>query len=546
MKKFLTIALIILLVICFAGCGTYQPPLILEDPDDTTQGTPGVKPPDSGTVEPEIIFTVTLYSEGRRFSPSTLFYAQWTSEDKTEIVNAPFDALGVAQTNKLDGEYRVTLSGLPDDYTYDPNGIYVDNDHRDVIIELLPILTTSHNGTNYYEDCIEVTQPGTFRHTFKSKTERCWFRYYPTAPGIYKFESWVDVTENEINPKMDHFYGNTQYVNEGYPDATYDEGGTSSTFSKNFRYGIELSQEYVGNVWIFKLYADCKGDYPINVDFTITYIGEYVDTENIFEKVEANGPFRKVDPAGNWTYNYADNDKILDSTRFRLYWVDTNLNGVYDSEYVDLNLNGKFDEGDEWQDINGNGKYDPSADQWWDVNDNGRFDLGIDIWIDNGNGRPECDGDPWLDTNGNGVFDEGDPWYDENGNGVCDHDLGDGFYHEYDEVKYADNDGWGPILFAKLNKDIEAMNYGDTGGHFANVNIRLRFDGKDYVSFMNKYFSYCNREGAHPVTQELKDFLQHYATSQSMFCDGESLAERIYGLIAGEEDMWLFACGYYK
>lgn len=550
MKKFLTLALIILLIICFAGCGTYQPPLILEDPDNQGTEKPGDGSGNTGggeDVDKELIFTVTLYSEGKRFSPSTLFYAQWTSEDKTEIVNAPFSALGVAETNQLDGEYRVTLSGLPDDYTYDPNGIYVDNDHRDVTIELLPILTTKNNGTDYYTDCITVSQLGTFRHTFKAKNEKCWFRYYPTAQGRYLLESWVDVTENEVNPRMYWYYGNPQYVNIDYPAGSFDDGGTSSTFSKNFRFELELSQDMVGNVWIFQLYADCKGDYPINVDFTIKLLGDYTNPEESYEHVTAYGPFLNVNPAGAWTYNYADNNGVLDSNRFRLNWVDLNNNGIYDSEYTDLNLNGKFDEGDEWHDINGDGKYNPCADQWWDTNNNGRFDPD-DLWIDNGNGRPEVNGDPWLDTNGNGVFDEGDPWYDKNGNGVCDFDLGDGFYHEYDLEKYADNDGWGPILFAKLNKDIEVMNYGDDGGggHFANPNIRLRFDGKDYIDFMKVYFSYTNNEGAHPVTKELKDFLQHYATSQSMFSDGESLAETIYHLSAAEEDMWLFACGYYK
>ena len=550
MRRIFIMVFMLLFVISLSGCGIYRPPIITENPyDEEDPLTPpgGNKDPSKDPNNDEPVFTVTLYSEGRRFSPNVIFYAQWTSDDKTEIVNAPFNALGVAQTTGLDGEYRVTLSGLPDDYTYDPNGIYVDNDHRDVSIELLTIIETPKSAPKY-ESSIVISQLGTYRHTFESADESVWYQYFPQAQGKYVIESWVDVTENEINPTMEWFYGNPQYVNIDYPAGTYDDGSTSSTFSKNFKFELELSSGMVGNVWIFRLFAACKGELPIDVDFTIKLVGDYSGTDDVFDPVLPNGPFRIINPEGKWTYNYADNDKVLDSKRFKLNWVDVNNNGKYDSEYTDLNLNGKFDEGDEWRDTNGDGVYTPSVDQWWDLNGNGRFDLNVDLWIDNGNGRPECGGDEWIDTNKNGKFDEGDPWRDENGNGVCDFDLGDGYYREYDPVKYADNDGWGPILFAKLNKDIEVMNYGDDGGggHFANPNVRLRFDGKDYINFMETYFKYCNKEGAHPVTKELKDFLQHYASTQSLFCDGESLAETHYGLKANEEDMWLFACGYFR
>ena len=447
MKKIFILTLILLLVMSLAGCGTYKPPIITDNPYDNEENN---TPPGGGTTSPnpddeeERVYTVTLYSEGRRFSPNVVFYAQWTSEDRTEIINSPFDALGVAKTTGLDGEYRVTLSGLPDDYTYNPNGIFVDNENRDVNIELLPIIETKNKGTDYYTDCIELSKLGTYRHQFNARNEKAWFRYYPTAQGKYVIESWVDVTENEINPVMIHYAGTSHYVNLDYPSGTYDDGGTGSTYSKNFRFTLELSGSMVGNVWIFQLYADCKGEYPINVDFTIRLIGDYSGTDEVFEPVLPNGPFKTVNPAGIWTYNYSDNGNVLDSSRFKL-------------------------------------------------ND-------------------------------------------------------DGFYYVYNEEIYADNGGWGPMLFAKIKKDAEAMNYSednsDSGG-FTNPLVRLQFDGKDYSTFIKTYVKYCNREGAHPVTQELRDFLQHYATTQALFSDGESLAETNYGLIAAEEDMWLFACGYY-
>ena len=425
------------------SCGVYKPPIQTDDPYGDGENPSG----GGGTTKPKPdddrrVFTVTLYSEGRRFSPNVTFYAQWTSADKTEIVNAPFNALGVAETDKLDGEYRVTLSGLPDDYTYDPNGIFVDNDHRDVNIELLPIIQTKNNGTNYGKDCIEVTKLGTYNHVFTSASERAWYRYHPTAQGKYVIESWVDVSENEINPVMIHYYGNSSgYVNEDYPAGTYDDGGTSSTYSKNFRFELELSSAMVGNVWYFQLYADCKGEYPVKIAFTIKLVGDYSGTDDVYETVLPSGPFLNTRPAGIWTYNYRDNNKRLDSSRFK------------------------------------------------------------------------------LNT--------------------------DGFYYLYDEVAYASNGGWGPMLFAKLNQDNEILTTEGNMG-FTHPLIRLKFDGKDYTAFMSTYVAFCNSDGAHPVTQELKDFLQHYASSQSLFADGERDAEIFLGLTAAEEDMWLFACGYYK
>ena len=445
LKRIFIIALIVVLVLSFAGCGTYKPPIYTGTYGEEDTNPPGGDP-STDPEEEKLIFTVTLYSEGRRFSPDVIFYAQWTSEDKTEIVNAPFNALGVATTDALDGDYRVTLSGLPDEYTYDPNGIYVNNDNRDVSIELLPIIRTKNNGTNYYTDCIEISKLGTYSHVFKARDERAWFRYYPTAQGKYVIESWVDVTENEVNPVMIHYAGNSQYVNFDYPTGTYDDGGTSSTYSKNFKFELQLSGSMVGNVWIFQLYANCKGEYPVTVNFTIKLIGDYSGNDDVYDVVVPKGPFLKATPAGTWRYNYSDSNRVLDSSRFKL-------------------------------------------------------------------------------------------------------NAADGFYHEYDETLYASSGGWGPILFAKINKDAESMNYSednaDNGG-FTNPLVRLRFAGKDYNLFIKTYAEYCNGDGAHPVTQELKEFLQAYAINVSLFADGEGMAELYYHLIAAEDDMWLFACGYYK
>ena len=449
MKRISIIALVLLFILSLVGCTTYKPPITTDNPyeDETPKPPPSVDDPSKDPEDEVRVYTVTLTSEGKRFSPNVTFYAQWTSEDKTEIINAPFNALGVATTEGLDGEYRVTLSGLPSDYTYDPNGHYVDNDNRDVTIDLLPIISTKNKGTNYYTDCIEVSKLGTYRHTFTGRDERAWFRYYPTAQGKYVIESWVDVTENEVNPVMIYYAGTSSYVNIDYPVGTFDGGGTSSTYSKNFKFELELSSGMVGNVWAFQLYAECKGEYPINVDFTIKLVGDYSGTEEVYEPVIPKGPFWDGSkPSGTWTYNYRDNGRVMNDARFK------------------LNV--------------------------------------------------------------------------------------DGFYYEYDEVKYASNNGWGPMLFAKITKDAEVMNYSDNGadmGGFANNPfVILKFNGKDYTALIKEYAKYCNSDGAHPVTEELKEFLQAYAIVQTLFADGGGQAEIYFQISTDEASMWLFACGYYK
>lgn len=68
-------------------------------------------------------------------------------------------------------------------------------------------------------------------------------------------------------------------------------------------------------------------------------------------------------------------------------------------------------------------------------------------------------------------------------------------------------------------------------------------------------FKYLNANGAYPVNEELKMFLQRYALSQRLFYDGFGFAEMsgvdqegnpnpAYN--SDEESQWLYACGYYR
>lgn len=117
--------------------------------------------------------------------------------------------------------------------------------------------------------------------------------------------------------------------------------------------------------------------------------------------------------------------------------------------------------------------------------------------------------------------------------------FGDGYYHLYDE----ENDIYGAILFAKISQPCQILNKPLTDPM---INVH---DGTfNYTRLIKTYGEYCNADGAHPVTEELKKVLQGFAVNQRYFKDGEGWAElndKGIRLQAAEEDQWLFCCGYY-
>ena len=127
-------------------------------------------------------------------------------------------------------------------------------------------------------------------------------------------------------------------------------------------------------------------------------------------------------------------------------------------------------------------------------------------------------------------------------------DGGDGYYHffeeTYDEITGETKITYGATLYAKINKDCAIIET-ETGTGFMDSRMNRRFGGKDYNLFISQYASYVNGDGAYPVTEELKEFLQGFSNSQSLFNDGDGIAEKWYGYNSSETNQWLFACGYY-
>lgn len=146
-------------------------------------------------------------------------------------------------------------------------------------------------------------------------------------------------------------------------------------------------------------------------------------------------------------------------------------------------------------------------------------------------------------------FDQFDTIYDPN----------EGVWRKYDASA---EDNFGPKLVAYVNTTIPSLDFSfeTIRGHepyglcivdecfdyflFGNGPLKNPVNGEALQYFGDSYAAHCNGDGVCYVTNELKDFLQRIAIQRSMFYDGQGILER-NGYSSGQNNQWLFACGYY-
>lgn len=483
MKKFLLTIFSVLLVVILAGCGVYTPPITT--PSEGSGGSTQKPGPDDDN-PPSVVegdaFTVTLISGGKRYYPETEMSARWANDE--EIFEAPFSSMGVATAYGLDGEYTVTLSNLPQSYTYYSHS--ADSGHRNTIIELFSVKTTVGGSTKGSPASVST---GLWRVTIESENQVKYFRFTPTQVGNYVVESKCDVVVDEVNPLM------STYLISNYAETPVKTYGTCGKYTKNFRYlydGI-IDASYIGNSLYFTISAtQINNKFPVTVEFNIDFETPVEHEGGNYEIVEAHGRFLNLLPEGNWRYKYADSGNVMSSSNLRLNWIDKNNNGIYD-------------EAEEFADANGNGVYDR--------------------------------GERFEDANGNGVYDQGD-----GGDGFY-HLYDEELYKStggYGPVLFAMLDMSCEILNYEIYENVR--NGGAITGR--GIDKRIKSSGKDYTDFLDAYTDYINDDGAHPVNPEMITFLKDLAYSLDLFCDGDGVAE-INGFNSAEDDIWLFCCGYY-
>lgn len=455
---------------------------------DTGESASGTSTPDTGTFgetspsEPatddgkpvapsaDTPYTVSLFYKNKAFQPGDAeIQVIWRGEDSDTVVTAELDENGEASAGVLDGDFSVYLSGLPEPYSYDPNGYRATgNDrHLDINIVELSQPVRGDGGVNAkpalspYQSggCFVVNYQGTYRATCE-KGQTLYYEYQPTTAGRYVVETWVNVYDDEVNPVMEIWGGTVAYK---WLSETRDTGGAAldGGFTKNVRYEINMAA--VGPSYTFGISAVSKtGEYPVSVDFCITYEGPYESARDITKVIDATEV------------------KGLPKTR------DTDLPFHY-------------------------------------------ADLGTSLY------------------SGSHYAYDGDT----------------GIWRVYDPEKYADSNGWGPYLCAIIKGDIPS--YTVTSLYDANavqgsynnyLTLRVwdeeygEYITHDYVEFIRTaYAAKCNSAGVCYVTNELKEFLQLYAKNYTLWtdgvCPGDGTPES-NGYSAAEEDMWLFACGFYE
>lgn len=440
--------------------------------DGSTGGTGDVTPPNGENKS----YTVTLYYNLQPFAPEDAqIEVVWHGDMGTNV--ATLNSNGQADAGELDGDYDITLVGLPEAYSYDPSAYHVSADkrHADIIIVDIAEPISGDGGIHATPGmemytgggCYLVRYEGTYRVTFTKPGQIFYFEYQPIQGGIYSVESWCNVYDDEINPRLDMLGGSTAFK---YYQRTIDGGGYSLTggFTKNFRYEISLGNNAVGNCFSFGIKMESKTDaYPITVDFAIVREGDYTSASEKKVTVTPDSSVFDRLPApkdSNEQYNYADlGTQIFDGKNYR---------------------------------------YDSSSKR----------------------------------------------------------------YRVYDEVKYADNDGWGPYLMCQIKNikevlpcySVTSLYEANAAGGSANNFLRVQiwddelngYVSHDYTGFIREYYAgKCNSDGRCYVTQELKEFLQLFAKRANLWTDGVlatigSPEEKGYS--ASEDDMWLFACGFYE
>ena len=521
MKKILIKLLCILLVISMVSCGEVVGP----DPDtnigpDTNNG--GTDQGGSEEEQPEekpASFTVSLSYNGQPFIPEEKLEARWF--DGYSYRTAPFGEDGVASVEGLDGDYSVSLSALPEGYTYDPNRYSASNSSPNVVVELYALSkpqSNSGSGKNYYTQSINLNKTGYYRATIKKAGDVVYFRFIPPKSGTYSFRSLLDEKANNVNAIL-HYFPSSSAVFLG--DPVLITGGAEG-FTTNFYFELNIDDSNIaqgngGRVErAFAIEVDITdGEYPVYLDFELSYVDDYdrVDTKSDIIVPEE---LDKINPS---EHEYSDAD--------------------YEFKHAFMNIGGQ------------------------------------------------------------NIFEDDFYRYNEQS----------GFYHLYDEEKYASTGGFGPILYAHITSNPVFLDKSLTTIESAgNKALTVSNGTENYKLFIEGFYPltvdpgannpqatvgpylcdrYCpcrtsnscqggcplectkcldtcrkvpsagigcvgyagkvNSDGLCPVTKELKEFLQKFAVSQRYFIDGEGWVEIQSDppYHAGEDDQWLFACGYY-
>lgn len=508
-KRF-TLMLIALLcaLITLCSCGTFNPAgggFFGGDSSDTQQSGTDNNGQDMGDEDDFAVALVTINTRGElvayKAKNGEELNVQW--RDGNSFHQAAVNEEGIAVCkDKLDGDYRVSVTGLAQGYMYDPTAYVATNNDRKIQVEIHKVERTSGDGFDLYGS-IEIDKTGVYSATLKSAEQIVYYMYTPKASGVYSVETWVDVEQNNVNPKLDIYNGTFA---SKYYSHTLDDGGLSSSYTKNAKYEIKIDEKEVGNNFTFGVKATQRNDkYPVTVYFAVKLDGGFQRDWITWDLIMPTFDF--VTPPSTAGKTWHDPEKIVSGTR------------IFDGTMYDFH----------------------EEEGWYRKKNDGDED-----------GKPTG---PILYAKISQAcrfYDQPLTFIEYAGNKALTVENGTKNHKFFIEGRGSFRMGYF-CVWHEQNQDYCPCMVDGCGGvcvdGCAKCHDQCRTVPQEQYDIMIEkggYADYCNADGAYPVTQELKEFLQAFSISQSLFFDGNGHVEthptRIY---ADEESQWLFACGYY-
>lgn len=499
--------LTVILIMCFlVGCGTYNPPVQTDPTEDTTEAPTEADSSGGDEAEDDEMFTVTVLYNGLTYLPNddVQITVKWTATDGKSVHTAPLGSNGVAKIDGLDGDYNVTLSGIPDKYTYNPNKHTATNDNRNITVELYDY-EKIRSGGGSVSKCAEITQMSVYRASLSGESSAVFYKFSPKDSGTYSIESWVDVTDDSVNPILE-IWGSATLKLQTTIDGDSLGIAPSGNYTKNFRHVIQVSSSEVGQTFIFAVRATSKVGYPVNVDFAVRLDGGFSNErdkatimipEAELETIEAPAGAHLVYPeveVGTKKYLFKGSMYALNET---------------DGYYHKIN----------------EATGEPDGELLFAFISTALTRFGIELPFTS----MEYAGNKAL-TVSSGT--ENYKFFIE-GLGI----------RGYFCVASAENGEYCPC-----RSKADHPGFCVDGCPTCHSECRT-VTQEQYDRMLNGgYADHANSDGLCPVTEELKEFLQKFSVSQRYFNDGNGWIEYNSSspIDAAEADQWLFACAYYE
>ncbi len=547
-KKYLAmLSLALAFAMLLSGCGEFTDAVGRPSGGGDNVYTP------TGPGDDKDAFTVIVTYNDQPFIPTAQnpVTVQWS--DGASIHTAPLGADGVARVSGLDGDYKVTLSSVPEGFIYNPNAYIATNDARHIEIELHKLVPTTGKGLDLY-NAIPIRNTGLYCIEVREAGQETFFEFAPTVSGTYRVESWMDTTLNEIDCNANYYGANLAYK---WLNSTHTDGGEESTYTKNFVMDVHIADENISKngtgaaVFTFGVSATQKnGEYPIKIYIAITLDGEFslshknaqimYPQEELVPQAEESGTWRWAElPQGGFN--------VFDSKNYKLWPKEEGGDGYYH----------RYDPE----------KYSGFIGPFYDATaDGGKGGIVQKVYPD-GYGPilyvKITEATRYITDRSGSPLAISEMEYQ--GNKALTVDSGEKNYKLFIE-------GYDKLI--ETTMDIDPVN--GKAPYFCNfdcpcrqeetcdsveligVNGACTEDCKKCLITCNHcppeamgkqgYAEYCNSDGCYGVTEEMKEFLQLFSINQLYFMDGQGWVETHpdYDVFAAEDDQWLWACGFYE